>query len=137
MTAPWTVKEEKQLLNEVSKPYATLAWIAEKHERSENHILARLQVIAFEMIMRHRLSVDEVVKQVRFVDKKTVKAYGAKRDLYDEKEKHDHHKNVNDSKIEEFYKVLWEFKLFLKTRYKFDKTFHEEFDEFVELYANK
>lgn len=136
MNAPWTVKEEKQLLYEVSQPYATVTWIAETHKRSENHILARLQVIAFEMIMRHHLSVDEVVKQVRFVNKKTIEAYANKRDVYDEQDNHDHHKKDNDSETQEFYKVLWKFKLFLKTKYKFDKTFHEEFDEFVQLYTS-
>lgn len=127
---PWTEHEVKELIQEVATPDLTLPAIAHKHGRTTKGVVERLKLVAFTMTTNQAMNVEEVVMKLRFLSKDDVLEVVQKKK---EKTKSLLSSSSVDPKEDKF-KILWDFKLFMKERFDFDEETHNLFDDFVRTY---
>jgi hypothetical protein len=123
---PWTENEVKELIQEVGTPNLTLPAIAQKHGRTTKGVVERLKLVAFTMTTNQAMNVEEVVMKLRFLSKD---------DVLEVVQKKKGKSLLSSSSVDQDkFKILWDFKLFMKERFDFDEETHNLFDEFVKTY---
>lgn len=137
---PWTEHEVKELIHEVATPDLTLPAIANKHGRTTKGVVERLKLVAFTMTTNQAMNVEEVVFKLRFLSKDDVlevvqKKKAGKAGNEERAGKLLSSTSSSSSAVDDKFKILWDFKLFMKERFDFDEETHNLFDEFVKTYT--
>lgn len=134
----WSDTEVGQLIAEVTDMAKDWQSIVTAHRRTEGGLKARLKIIAWEWHSKEKLTIDEIVKKIRFLPREDLEVAFRMRE--EAMISSTPSTSSTPSSIKKKVKkkdnnltILWQFKLFMKNRMgdRFDGDMHNLFDEFV------